>query len=403
MSKPIPAFYCCYLLRSTVRHQATYVGSTPNPVRRLKQHNGEATGGAVRTSRLSLRPWEMTCIVSGFPSKVAALQFEWAWQNTHLTRHIPTTDRITAARTTVRVSPRTGRIRKRPTRPRMSLTDRLSNLHLLLRVKSFDRWPLRLTFFNEDVHRTWEKWLTQTPFRLRDSIIVQFEKSDVPKAFQRPGAEEHVDKSDWIGKGQGIQGIDVGYGPMKAYLDNSVKALKGPQPTDCAICDTRLSSVNSLALVCPSEGCKMVSHVTCLSKKFLEDEGKTGAIMPLHGKCPNCKKTLQWAHLMMDLSLRTRGEKEVAKLFRKGRSKEVEEEEEDEEAEEPLSDGFADIDDWCDPQESDNSAGKQRKAKGTAKTGTAKPRGRPKTKKAAKPAIQDVPSEDSWADAEVLD
>ncbi|KAI8835486.1 hypothetical protein BJ741DRAFT_533983 [Chytriomyces cf. hyalinus JEL632] len=77
--------YACYLLKCLQPGKETkcYVGSTPDPIRRLRQHNGEIQGGAKKTSKA--RPWRMVVVVHGFPNKIAALQFEWAWYQPVLT------------------------------------------------------------------------------------------------------------------------------------------------------------------------------------------------------------------------------------------------------------------------------------------------------------------------------
>jgi len=53
------------------------VGVTPDLDRRLRQHNGEISGGARATTG---RKWERICHVRGFPDHRAALQFEWRWK-----------------------------------------------------------------------------------------------------------------------------------------------------------------------------------------------------------------------------------------------------------------------------------------------------------------------------------
>lgn len=68
----------CYLLAtSDGKSQKTYVGVTPDLERRLRQHNGELSGGAYATAG---RKWERIGYVSGFPDHRAALQFEWRWK-----------------------------------------------------------------------------------------------------------------------------------------------------------------------------------------------------------------------------------------------------------------------------------------------------------------------------------
>ncbi len=55
----------------------TYAGVSPDPVKRLRKHNGEISGGAKYTASKGTG-WKHICLVKGFPTKIEALQFEWA-------------------------------------------------------------------------------------------------------------------------------------------------------------------------------------------------------------------------------------------------------------------------------------------------------------------------------------
>lgn len=61
---------------------ATYAGVSPDPTRRLRQHNSEIAGGAKYTTSNSPN-WSHMCLVSGFQTKQQSMQFEWA------VKHVP--------------------------------------------------------------------------------------------------------------------------------------------------------------------------------------------------------------------------------------------------------------------------------------------------------------------------
>ena len=69
-----------YLLLST--NNSTYVGSTVDLNRRLRQHNKEISGGAIATTSkvLNGEAWVRVAHVEGFPDCQSALQFEWRWK-----------------------------------------------------------------------------------------------------------------------------------------------------------------------------------------------------------------------------------------------------------------------------------------------------------------------------------
>lgn len=67
--------YICYLITNGKR---TYVGITNNFSHRLRQHNGEISGGARSTSRRAIKdhPWQFAACVRNIANRADALSYE---------------------------------------------------------------------------------------------------------------------------------------------------------------------------------------------------------------------------------------------------------------------------------------------------------------------------------------
>jgi structure-specific endonuclease subunit SLX1 len=254
----------------------------------------------------------MTCIVHGFPSKYAALQFEWAWQNTHATRHIEARERErrVGELSKARKSPT-----KRARRPPMSLEARLKNMHFLLGVKSFRRWPLSIRFFSTDVFELWNKHSAKMSVPLRKDVTVQLTPAELPKMIaSAEGSQSYTIPNV-------IKQIPVAYEDCKAHVEKARSIFEEERVPSCGVCRKTADPSKSLVLVCPLQACLAVSHLRCLSTKFLEEEGASDAIIPVEGTCPGCSKLVKWGDLVKELSLRLRGQKEVEAMFKPKRKR----------------------------------------------------------------------------------
>ncbi|MCJ1305371.1 Slx4p interacting protein [Hypocenomyce scalaris] len=121
----------------------------------------------------------------------------------------------------------------------------------------------------------------------------------------------------------GVDGVDVGYRSMKDHVEKSLFLLAEGEATSCAVCTRDLGTQVTTAVVCPHEGCRTASHLTCISKRFLGGNGSDASLVPISGSCPSCNETLNWIDLVKEMSLRTRGQKELAQLMRKPRERKI--------------------------------------------------------------------------------
>ena len=201
----------------------------------------------------------------------------------------------------------------------MSLTDKLSNLHLLLRSPYFSKWPLEVRFFCEDVYRVWQTWCDRVDARLPVHIKVWLEPKhgQAEESTASTGPTTKRRRVDLVGKG-GVEGVDTTYASLQPVLEKGQFVLDQHEQLNCDVCHLNLALDRDLIVICPHGACRSISHVKCLSHRFLaQAQGEGDALVPTGGSCPSCCKELQWVTLMKELSLRVRAAKEVQKILKK--------------------------------------------------------------------------------------
>ena len=300
--RPLPALYTVYLLRSLPSPTSTYIGSTPHPARRLAQHNGLAPGGAHRTRRAAHRPWRMALCVTGFPSAVAALQFEWAFAHAHVTKFIDAEAGRAAAKGA-----------------RRGVKGRVKDLRALMGSRGVRRWPLEVRFWCAECWGLWRAMgETGEGGAGAVRVVKDFEEgaNEQGGAKAKRGAKKAPAELAALARENAarVQRLDHTYAPLRDHVLGSLARLEGDD-VRCAVCRGPIAPPGHMAVCCPQAHCAMASHLSCLAHAFLRrDATAPEAMLPTHGSCPACATELRWADLVREMTLRARGAKQVAKL-----------------------------------------------------------------------------------------
>ncbi|QLG71284.1 hypothetical protein HG535_0B03230 [Zygotorulaspora mrakii] len=280
-------FYCCYLLQSIPKRQSFYIGSTPNPLRRLRQHNGILNnGGAYRTRREGTRPWEMIAVVHGFPCKIAALQFEHAWQHGYSTHYIKEEDRIVKNKTSGR-----------------SIHHKLALVRLLFKHAYFRYMDLIIHFFNSEMKKIWE----ENKFKVNvDSIHLTTKISERALSIFVKNGDDAITLFEKENLKLVKQLYEHQINETRDMCQRFAKRLTYGS-LNCAICNQIIDYTSDQAFFkpyvafCPSETCKLVAHLSCLNRYLVDEEQHLKErllLIPTLGKCPECSTPLRWTQVV---------------------------------------------------------------------------------------------------------
>ncbi|KAF5383158.1 hypothetical protein D9615_004967 [Tricholomella constricta] len=214
---------------------------------------------------------------------IAALQFEWAWQHPDKSRHLRDTNGEALF------------VHRRP----KHLKANLQIVRTMVSNHPYHNWPLHVKLFTEEAVMAWK------------DAIQDIAQSPLPLGFTYTVELEGVDgKSGRVGSGRDgpISVKDEQF--TSSYLAKSTAFLATNPPLHCSVCQEVLENYATDALstaLCPSPTCTAVSHLSCLSKRFLDADITTTALVPRGGICTSCNTYTLWGDVIRGCYRRNAG------------------------------------------------------------------------------------------------
>jgi len=134
-------------------------------------------------------------------------------------------------------------------------------------------------------------------------------------------AEEIGELSMSQDKTHPIHALPITYDHLSPYLSKTSEIVAFEQEGSCAVCAESLRHDEGIYAICHHPGCSAVSHLACLARHLTltdtRDQQEADVLIPIEGRCPSCGGGATWVDIVKEATLRTRGEKEVARLIKK--------------------------------------------------------------------------------------
>ncbi|OJT12213.1 Structure-specific endonuclease subunit slx1 [Trametes pubescens] len=163
----------------------------------------------------------------------------------------------------------------------------------------YNTWPLSVKLFTEEAAKIWNASAKDASIPpLPEGLTVSLEYEGVDGKSGKPGA----------GRTGPIDVVDTAF--TTEHLQKGTSLFSPPSRLQCSICHGDISHNTDplTTALCPTNGCKSVTHLACLSRDFLNSAPSTSSdIIPRGGTCKSCHSYILWGDVIRGCYRRHQG------------------------------------------------------------------------------------------------